>query len=307
MRIDDFSNFVDDEKYFVSESVEKSDLAKLIYRNTLRTIQDGYRELVGMGIPMEDARGLLPLHSTMNISWKVNLTSLLHIIGKRSCWILQYGYWGYIIKSMVDQLAEKVHPVFRDMVLPQCFVDGKFTECVFKLENERRLDGRDKLPLCPLYYAHNLDLKVVKDYKENYPEMCNTMEKLSVKYSELWGRDAYTGEDKRTAGAPADSIMPDLNVKANMHPWGKVMTQITYSPQFPEPVFLLNLRECEGEIIDRTVPIVIENPEIVIDWKVGDSLIFKGKFKKVKDFVTVKVNGIQNFDHYYVIDTVEKY
>ena len=98
MRILDCSNFVNNDNYFVPDSIKNDSDALNIYMETLLSIQKGYSDLVKLGIPLEDARGLMPLHTTMDISWTVNLSSLLHIIGKRSCWILQYGYWGSIIK-----------------------------------------------------------------------------------------------------------------------------------------------------------------------------------------------------------------
>lgn len=196
MRIMDYSKFIESNKFFVPESVEQNSEAVKIYINTLEQIEKGYTQLVEQGIPMEDARNLLPLATTMDISWTINLSGLLHIIGKRSCWILQYGLWGYVIKSMVSELAEKIHPIFREMVLPPCFIEGKFNECTFKHENERRVDLRDTLPVCPLYYTHNMIDSMQKVYSDIIHETPTEvlMNRLLPKYAELWGKDAWTGE-----------------------------------------------------------------------------------------------------------------
>jgi thymidylate synthase ThyX len=197
MRIMDYSKFIESNKFFVPESISDDNSNALdVYMETLRNIEKGYTKLVELGIPMEDARNLLPLATTMDISWTINLAGLLHIIGKRSCWILQYGLWGYVIKSMVGELVEKIHPIFREMILPPCFTDGEFKECTFKHENERRVDLRDKLPVCPLYYTYDMTTPEQKTYSDLIHETDTEklMNKLVPKYSELWDRDAWTGK-----------------------------------------------------------------------------------------------------------------
>lgn len=195
MRIMDYSKFVDDQLFFTPESVIETNGADEVYAKTMLDIQDGYKKLVELGVPFEDARGLLPLHSTMDISWKINMTALMKIVGKRSCWILQYGLWGNIINSMISELCEKIHPVFREIVLPPCFANSQFSECKFKHENERRVDGRDVLPVCPLYYNHHMLVDDKYDYSKNTDaNILKIMNRLAEKYQELWKRDVYTGE-----------------------------------------------------------------------------------------------------------------
>ena len=197
MRIMDYSKFVGDNKFFVPDSIDEAgDYALEIYIETLKSIEAGYTALVNHGIPMEDARNLLPLGTTMDISWSINLAGLLHVIGKSSCWILQYGLWGHIIKGMVKELV-KIHPIFAEMSLPPCFDKGEFSHCKFELENERREIGDDTLPICPLYFTHNLSLPAQKKYEqfldgEHYTK--ELMDKLLVKYHELWDRNVWTGK-----------------------------------------------------------------------------------------------------------------
>ncbi len=196
MRIMDYSKFVESGKFFTPESIEKDESSLEIYIETLKHIEQGYKTLVERGVPMEDARNLLPLGTTMDISWSINLSGLMHIIGKRSCWILQYGLWSYIIKSMVKELS-MIHPIFSELALPPCFTAGEFSECVFKHENERRVDLLDKLPVCPLYYTHNMELSEQTKYGLSIDEHMNAqMNELADKYSELWGKDAWTGKDR---------------------------------------------------------------------------------------------------------------
>lgn len=194
MRIMDYSRFATDDLYFIPESIKNNPNVLESYKNMMGSIQDCYGNMIHNEIPMEDARGILPLHATMDISWKMNLSALLHIIGKRSCWILQYGLWGYIISSMVNELVEKVHPIFREIAHPPCFCEGGFKECTFMFENERRLTGEDKLPLCPLYEHHHTTYGEMDGYKERYPEMVKRQIDLAPKYSNMWDRHAWTGK-----------------------------------------------------------------------------------------------------------------
>lgn len=197
MRILDMSKFAENGNYFIPETVKDKGLEKE-YAQTMLSIQSAYSFFLKKGIPMEDARNLLPLGTTMDISWKVNLTSLIHIIGKRSCWILQYGLWGYIIDSMIKELVDKVDPIFEDLSLPPCFKEGEFHNCVFKHENERRVDGSDHLPVCPLYFGNHMKYEDRSEYiKVIDSDLKEMMGKLIEKYELLWNnRNAFTGLKK---------------------------------------------------------------------------------------------------------------
>lgn len=135
--------------------------AKDLYMATMGIIQDAYKSLVESGVPMEDARELIPLGAQHSISWDINLQALLHVLGKRGCWILQLGIWGPIIQGMVQELVEKVHPLFARIVAPPCIGgDDKFKSCTYREENRRRLpvhngEVPDKLPPCPLYLCRD--------------------------------------------------------------------------------------------------------------------------------------------------------
>lgn len=154
-RLKDMSRFYDDGQFYVPESVANDIVASDVYRDTVWHIQEAYAKLVDRGIPAEDARNLLPLGATHRISMKINLRALKGIIGKRSCWILQAGIWAPIIESMIAELCEKIDPLFRTIVHPPCVTAGRFTECKFKVENERRVSGEDAHPVCPLYWMDN--------------------------------------------------------------------------------------------------------------------------------------------------------
>lgn len=224
MRIQDMGEFHDKEAYRVPETLFNPDgsdrvvpgghgrLSGLdapgLYYAAMKQIQDSYRALVAAGVPMEDARELIPLGAQHRISWKLNIGALQHIIGKRGCWILQLGIWGPVIQGMVSELAGKVDPIFRELVTPPCLDAGsdEFHGCKFHEENRRRYTQDDRLPPCPLHFRNhylpeNMALGV-EMLAASTPEvqskfrlpMANQMNQRALDYSEFWGRNPFTGE-----------------------------------------------------------------------------------------------------------------
>lgn len=181
MRIQDMGTFADRKMYRVPETLEGKTVgvnehgfpepgkpavgkleAELLYKGVMGIIQDAYKSLVEAGVPMEDARELIPLGAQHSISWDINLQALLHVLGKRGCWILQGGIWSPIIQGMVNELVTKVHPMFARIVAPPCIdQDDNFKSCTYRLENARRMpdpqtgDAPDHHPPCPLYLCRD--------------------------------------------------------------------------------------------------------------------------------------------------------
>lgn len=229
MRMDDFAT---NGEYLVPESVRgnsqpmnsKPELAgkpgdrhktvERFYHEQFLWIQSAYRKLIEAGVPVEDARNILPLGAMHRMSWKVNLSALFHVLGKRSCWIAQLGMWEPVIRGIVDELASRVHPEFRRLVDPPCFEAGKWSGCKFGLENDNRVKGDDPYPPCPLYLEHHQDRAVQLTVKGDTPwqyvhvsedgstwackttDNYNAMVNRADSYSKLWGRDPWTGEPR---------------------------------------------------------------------------------------------------------------
>jgi thymidylate synthase ThyX len=230
MRIQDMSKFADDGMYRLPETLADKTVvfkgiktnAETLFGSHMTATQEVYKALVAAGIPMEDAREVMPLGAQHRISWAVNLQSMLHVLGKRGCWILQLGIWGPIIRGMINELATKVHPMFRQLLAPPCIgTDGKFKQCQFRMENQRRITQDDKLPICPLYVVrdedgiqrHFMDSQVPISptfvgggvvAAENRAALLRSgmvdapvaqLEALKARaeeYRELWGHDPYT-------------------------------------------------------------------------------------------------------------------
>lgn len=201
MRIMDMGQFAKNKQYRMPQSIQDHDDPELeiIFNETMMRIQYAYKALVAAGIPMEDARELIPLGAQHRISWKLNMGALQHIVGKRSCWILQLGIWGPVIQGMVDELATKVHPIFREIVTPPCIQGNQFNGCVYMEECRRRLDGSDRLPPCPLHLNHHAlpdnqkGLAPLMLSKIDMSMKAEMMERIE-EYTRFWGRDPFSGE-----------------------------------------------------------------------------------------------------------------
>lgn len=172
-----------------------SDALQGVYHGTMQKIQEAYNALVEAGIPMEDARELIPLGAQHRISWDLNIGSLQHIVGKRGCWILQLGIWGPVIMGMINELVEKVHPIFSELVTPPCIKGDKFSGCVYMEECRRRYTGDDALPPCPLHLAnhHRPDAVLPLALNQlNIPMKAEMLDRAE-EYRKFWGRDPWTG------------------------------------------------------------------------------------------------------------------
>lgn len=207
MRIQNMGKFASSGAYRLPASVAASPELREVFGQTMLTIEEAYNQLVAAGVPMEDARELIPLGAQHRISWRLSLASLQHIVGKRGCWILQLGIWGPVIKGMIRELTERVDPIFSELVTPPCLTDGdRFKGCVYHEECRRRLDGSDALPPCPLHFRYHAlpeslakaDTLAMADDPDVHAEyglpMAEEMRARAEDYEEFWGRDPYTGK-----------------------------------------------------------------------------------------------------------------
>lgn len=216
MRVIDMGKFAIGNQFEMPQSINehRDPIVRQTFERAMFQAQDAYRFLSELGVPLEDARMVVPLAATHRIVWKLNLSALMHVMGKRGCWILQLGFWGPIIKGMVDELSTRVHPAFRDLIRPPC-IKGCFKGCCFELDNERRIQGEDEIPPCPLYLhyhcenAHEAALKTPTERKiksnwywngfQKQWECWNLvahyrMARMKQDYEKLWQRNVDTGE-----------------------------------------------------------------------------------------------------------------
>jgi thymidylate synthase ThyX len=229
MRILDMQQFARLQQYHIPDSIHEGTIvsrqnnALSLYREHMNNSAAVYSELVDAGVPMEDARNVLPLAVSHRIVWKLNLSTLKRILSKRGCWILQLGIWKHLIQGIVEELSERVHPtLFRDLITPPCIgKDDKFKGCKFCENNKERIAGiDDEIPPCSLYlnYHHEEavaeaakqrmdaqedDLELVHwhvtgplgklVWKNHDPEKSIRMAVMQEAYESLWGRNPITG------------------------------------------------------------------------------------------------------------------
>lgn len=217
MRVLDMSKFATEEKYFVPESIKENipvvshqKVPLALYQEAMLTCGRVYATLVDAGIPREDARNVIPLGATHRIVWKLNLSALKHIVGKRSCWILQLGLWKPIIQGMIDELCRETS-IFRQLASPPCMKDDVFLGCKFRENNKSRIVGDvDRLPPCSLYlhYHYEEAKKTAKPAETVWWTLDRhgrewvakskadeeLMDQMRIEYSDFWHRNIDTGK-----------------------------------------------------------------------------------------------------------------
>jgi flavin-dependent thymidylate synthase len=206
-------DFYDEGRWLLPESigsqpVSANDTAYQAYEQFIRYCQTLYRDLLRSGIPMEDARQVLPVAMTQDLVWTLSLKAIKHILGKRACWIAQYGLWGTLITQMAALLRNDVHPLFKHLVSPPCYTKGKWVGCPIGMINLDRMDGKDPYPPCPLWAMHQEQTQLTDLWGVIQPDITNPTKKLVGRYSdtrkeqlhamskqfeELWGIDPNTG------------------------------------------------------------------------------------------------------------------
>ena len=94
--------------YYTPERIYKDETANVIYDDAMRMINEKYQELRSLGIPAEDARGVLPTNIDSNIVAKFNLRTLSEMAKSRLSPRAQ-GEYQNVFKLMVKEVV-RVHP-----------------------------------------------------------------------------------------------------------------------------------------------------------------------------------------------------
>lgn len=154
----------DDMNYEVVNSREESFSnmfldCKQIYDNAMKVCDDSYKALLSFGVPVEMARGVLPLHIYTKVWWRVDLRNFYQKIKSRTCFLAQREYWHPLIMSMKDELV-KINPVFQELFRPPCKdKEEGWVNCIMPNDCIGRIENRIKLDPCPLF-------EKTPDYKE---------------------------------------------------------------------------------------------------------------------------------------------
>jgi len=100
-------------------------------------MMNGYAELIGLGVPVQDARGILPTNIPTSIIVKKNLRSLANTAELRLCTRTQ-GEYQNVFREM-KRLVVEVHPWAEEFINVYCV---NHTHCAFPRYGEKE---------CPVY------------------------------------------------------------------------------------------------------------------------------------------------------------
>jgi thymidylate synthase (FAD) len=108
--------------YYQPPGIDKNEEARELYQLHVLNSTDVYGKLVEMGIDLQDARGVLPLHATSAIMMKVNLRALLEMFETRLCLRVQGEHRGAMVQ--MKRLTSLEHPWLSDHIGPLCAMKG---------------------------------------------------------------------------------------------------------------------------------------------------------------------------------------
>ena len=133
---------------------------RAVWQETVDKVWEAYQALIAMGVPAEEARGLLPHDTLTRLHHKVNLRSLRQELGKRTCTQAQFDWrlWAGAISSAIKTYSGPRYrlegsksistdwqfayiadsPIFK----PICFQTGK---CMFKASMDRGCTIRERV------------------------------------------------------------------------------------------------------------------------------------------------------------------
>jgi len=147
LRVVSREEFANKGQYLVPDDVKD----EMCYRGAMQSVQLFYNTLLERGESVQVARGILPLNIFSPISMVANMRGLLHMFEQRMCRQVQ-GEFKEVVKCMIEEIEQKMSPVFVDCLKEPCLMRGK---CMMSTENELRAEGKDTLGRkpCPLYEA----------------------------------------------------------------------------------------------------------------------------------------------------------
>ncbi|HDM23451.1 FAD-dependent thymidylate synthase [archaeon] len=125
---------VGEKSFVMPPSIKKNPHAKEIFREAIRKAVSSYQMMIRLGIPLEDARFILPQAVKTNIVVTMNARELHHFFNLRCCMKSQWEIRELANKML--SLVKKVAPTLFENAGPMCKAHG------YCPENDRS---------CPLY------------------------------------------------------------------------------------------------------------------------------------------------------------
>jgi thymidylate synthase (FAD) len=132
----------DNLEYYIPESIKKNNAALSKYKEFFSRVKEVYHQLIEEGIPVEDARYVLPNATASKIIVTMNARALINFFELRLCLRAQYE-----IRKLANQMLELVKEVAPSLFAqagPPCVSMG---EC---REGEKGCQGAYKLEKKPV-------------------------------------------------------------------------------------------------------------------------------------------------------------
>lgn len=118
---------MNDKDYFVIPESLKENVSEYVqYVSVMRYLFNEYERMIESGIPMEDARYILPNACCTNITVTMNARELRHFLKLRLCNRAQWEIHELAVRMLASVID--IAPVLFEGVGPACIMDGKCKE-----------------------------------------------------------------------------------------------------------------------------------------------------------------------------------
>lgn len=121
-------------------SIPQGSMEADVFTQALESIQAAYDKLIQMGVPAEDARGLMPHVTPTRLNYVTDLRALSDHAGNRLCTQAQFA-WRKVFLQMRDAVMG-VEPALGYLFKPVCYQMGK---CAFKASFDRGCTIRERV------------------------------------------------------------------------------------------------------------------------------------------------------------------
>jgi thymidylate synthase (FAD) len=128
---------MEDFDYVSTGKCTDGNIGESVYNICMDDIKGYYSTLIGLGVDIQDARGVLPTNVCTNIMMKINLRALSNLMNDRLCFRAA-GEYQEVAKQMKERVLE-VHPWAKPVLRVNCVQHGfckfkNFKECPMKTQ-----------------------------------------------------------------------------------------------------------------------------------------------------------------------------
>ena len=155
-----------------------NDEQKEIFHQSMLRIEREYDELIASGAPVEDARSMLPLNIHSDISFRININALYHMLGQRLCVNTQWEY-RQVAAQIKREVQKKLDPMLSEVIDAPCV---RIKKCPMRDEYcgipVWRNTEEEKMDIYNKYVSfkkvdNKWDIKWLNDDKPNFIQMNN--------------------------------------------------------------------------------------------------------------------------------------